>query len=79
MNICPKCSREFTTPQGLGLHFKHGCQPSILSDLALLVKRLVHALEKVNYNPKLQAQAMEYLRRKGLDGFKRLYLQCDRG
>ena len=24
MNVCPNCGRGFTTPQGLGLHFKHG-------------------------------------------------------
>ena len=26
---CQKCGREFRTPQGLGLHFHHGCESII--------------------------------------------------
>lgn len=28
MPSCPNCQRYFSTPQGLGLHFHHGCPKS---------------------------------------------------
>lgn len=37
-------------------------------DMPLLIKQLVHSLHKNGINPKLQTRALEYLKRKGLQG-----------
>lgn len=37
-------------------------------DLAMLVRRLCHALSKTRTHPKVQEQSLDYLKRKGLQG-----------
>lgn len=38
------------------------------TDLAMLVRRLCHALSKTGTHPKVQEQSLDYLKRKGLQG-----------
>lgn len=42
--------------------------PASLDDMAMLIRMLVHQLRKANPDSKLPDRAVDYLRRKGLQG-----------